>query len=378
LEVVLPLKVRANPAVAVQADTIIDFGGQAQLTLQATQANVDYQLFCHSLADSEYARQPLPAGEVLSVAVPDAEAVQVRQPARSSTWHDPAGYAPMGEPQSGNGGDLTFRLPALTDDSLIVVRARKTHQANQAVPSAVQLAAAALILVRPNPAPPLHLQVQMAGAATRGDVQFLAGQPGVFYQIRRAPAGNEIGLPAYFHQRDRHDPAINKGLGQLAVEVDWVVTRASPAEPVIAELAAIPPEPPSVATGPLPLDTPLAIQAIKAQTRVTALIATPVHLPSGPEAAPDKTEVAAGASTGIRIVASRTNEWYQLLLDGQPVGEEVKGSGQNRLLPTGPLTADSHFVLRITQRDTALVVERFVELPVIKVTPPVDQGQVGA
>jgi hypothetical protein len=41
------------------------------------------------------------------------------------------------------------------------------------------------------------------------------------------------------------------------------------------------------------------------------------------------------------------------------------------------LTADSDFVLRITQRDAALVVERFVELPVIMVTPPVDQGQAG-
>ena len=89
-----------------------------------------------------------------------------------------------------------------------------------------------------------------------------------------------------------------------------------------------------------------------------------VQIPSAPEVALEQPIVDYGAKARVRIKASRSKEWYQLLLDGSPLGDAVKGTGRDRLLDTGPVTQDTTFVLLISQPDEALTVERRLKLTV--------------
>ncbi|MEZ4731466.1 MAG: hypothetical protein R3E79_30480 [Caldilineaceae bacterium] len=381
----LPVKVRANPdlAVTVEPTPIVDFQGQATLLLSATQRSARYQLFQRALRDRDFIHQPAPDKAVMRVSVSDAAPVQVANPASDAIWNG-VGYTAVGEPQAGSDGELRFPLPALTTDALLLVGVEKAHlaQAAQAeqparqVASRLQLTQAALVLVRPDPAPPLRLQVWLTDAGTTGELLVTDGQPGVFYAFRLAPDGAELGLPAYFHQRDDQDNQVNKGLEQLALEVDLVVAR-DPAEPLAGDdLAQKPPAPPLVMTGPLPVGASLQVRATKAQTGVSTLLNTPYQLPSGPEVTLAEAVVDFGGKTSIRMKSSagkgsrskgsrsksnRTEEFYQLFLDGNPLGDPV---GRERLLETPPLTQDAIFDLVITPDDPTVMI-RVLRLPVL-------------
>src|SRR5690606_20985931 len=99
----------------------------------------------------------------------------------------------------------------VTEDTLLLVQASKQHQVGplgtgaEALPSAVPLAGALAVLVRPDPAVALRLEAAMAGDATTGAVEVQGGQPGVRYELRLEGAAEPIGRPAYFHQRDDED-----------------------------------------------------------------------------------------------------------------------------------------------------------------------------
>jgi hypothetical protein len=54
----------------------------------------------------------------------------------------------------------------------------------------------------------------------------------VFYHFRPSSGGDELPLPAYFHQRDEHDVTQAKGVDQLGVEIDLVL--AADPEPPLA------------------------------------------------------------------------------------------------------------------------------------------------
>ncbi len=77
-------------------------------------------------------------------------------------------------------------------------------------------------------------------------------------------------LPAYFHQRDAGDDRVNKGVGQLNLEVDFVIAPTlSPAQvQAFPSLAEVPLEPPLLETGELPTGTTLYVRAVKAQTGI--------------------------------------------------------------------------------------------------------------
>ena len=168
-------------------------------------------------------------------------------------------------PQPGTGGTLACTTPALTHDNLLIVQAYKEYQAAPVVSSAIQLEQAALILVRPNPAPALRL-VPVESAATRGALQVFGGQPGVFYYFRREPERAELGLPVYFHKKDETDQTVNKGLDQLMIDVDFVVA------------AEEPPAAPILETGVLPEGTICSVLAVKAQTGVEVELAQSISL----------------------------------------------------------------------------------------------------
>ncbi|MFN8459462.1 MAG: hypothetical protein U0401_33230 [Anaerolineae bacterium] len=371
LDTILPLRVRANSALplSVEPSTIIDFNQPATIKLANTQPSVTYQLYLRAIPDRDFIHQPIADATVIKVKVAGEPDVQVLKPARDEVWLPPEGYVQWGEAQVGTGGDLLLILPALTHDSLIIVQAHKIHrvsaepQLEQTLPSAVQLEQAAMILVRPNPAPPLRLKVFVAAGQTNGALYVFDGQPGVFYYFRRQPDGADLGLPAYFHQRDDQDARVNKGLGQLTIGVDYVLARSLPAGSLT--LAETPPQPPLLETGPLPVDTPLHVRAVKAQTRVAVPLAYTPQIPSGPEIGPEEAVLAYGAKTKIRIKASRAKEWYQLWLNGTPLGDPVKGTGQSRLLDTPELNEDTTFELLIGQSDEPIQVERVLPIPVL-------------
>jgi hypothetical protein len=207
--------------------------------------------------------------------------------------------------------------------------------------------------------------VGIEGGTTNGELLVLDGQPGVFYYLRNSEAGDNLGLPAYFHKRDALDERLNKGLEQLAVEVDFVVVRPLPSAPADSNLAQLPPAPPLLATGPLATGTPLHIQAVKAQTRVSTPLRNTLEIPPGPEIQPEQSVVDYGAKTRIRIKASQSQELYQLFQEEEPLADPVKGTGKDRLIETGELRQDTTFTLRVTQPDAPIVVERLLSLVVM-------------
>ncbi len=373
LEAILPLKVRANPAlpVSVEPSPIIDFNQPATIKIANTQRSATYQLYLRFIPDRDFVHQTIPDAEVIKVTVEGEPDVQVRQPVRDAIWIAPAGYVKWGEAQPGTGSELLLTTDALTDDSLIIVQAEKTHQVSpdpqtaQTISSSVQLEQAAAVLVRPNPAPPLRVKVLVAEGKTNGALYVFDGQPGIFYHFRRGPEGDDLGLPAYFHQRDDQDERMNKGLDQLTIGVDFVIARPWSPAAASANLAEVPPEPPLLETGPLPVDTTLHIRAVKAQTRVATPLNYTPQIPAGPEVGPEEAVVAYGAKTKIRIKASRAREWYQLLLNGSPLSDPVKGTGQDRLLDTGELNENTTFELLIRQPDEPIIMERVLPISVL-------------
>ena len=106
LKVVLPLKVRANPAlpVTVKPASIIDFKQAATLTLANTQQSAKYQVFMRTIPDRDFVHTAASAGAVLKVPVENAPDVQIRAPSLGPVWATPDGYTAIGDFQPGNGG----------------------------------------------------------------------------------------------------------------------------------------------------------------------------------------------------------------------------------------------------------------------------------
>lgn len=93
LDVVLPLKVRANPDLQISLNPgVVDFGKATQLTIDATQAEVIYRVYHRPLRDREVIHlpppnPPEPDPEVIEVRVPNQQRpVRVRQPALPLVW----------------------------------------------------------------------------------------------------------------------------------------------------------------------------------------------------------------------------------------------------------------------------------------------------
>lgn len=277
LDVVLPLKVRANSAVQVTVESpIVDFNQQATIAIANTQRSVRYQVYLRKILDRDFVRTPTAAAEVVKVSVAGKPEVQVRKPQRGDIWATPTGYSAVGESQPGSGGALRFPVRDLTDDSIVIVQARKEHQATLVVPSAVQLEQATVILVRPNPAPALKLQA----LPPVGTMQASGGQPGVFYSFRLDPNGQDIAAPVYFHKRDDDDQGINKGIAQLAIEIDFVIARDwSPEKTTTSSgLVQTPPELPVFEANSLDSGTVLHVRAVKAQTGVSVELTQTVRV----------------------------------------------------------------------------------------------------
>ena len=120
-----------------------------------------------------------------------------------------------------------------------------------------------------------------AGAGT--PVEVSGGQPGVFYYFRKTTDGAEFPLPAYFHQRDIWNTQQNKGIGQIEVAIDFVITDSptnSSADNV--NLAATYPPAPVVDMAEVAVNSALFVRAIKAQTGVKVEMAATVTVTAMP------------------------------------------------------------------------------------------------
>lgn len=248
LNAVLPLAVRADPGRTVTLPAPqVDYGAGAKVVVGAAQASARYQLVARALRDSDFLRED--AG---GIALPGMPALWVARPPVPTPDLQARGAAAPGA-----GADLALPIDALQEDCLVAVQALKSHTAPHGAPigSSVQLLAFAVILVRPGTAAdfPLHLRRKdgaAAGAGLKKDVTYLVenGQPGVYYHVRRAGSDQDLGVPVYFHKA-------GKGIGGLALEIDFAVAAALPSPPAEWDC------PVDLAAG-----AKLSIRAVKAQT----------------------------------------------------------------------------------------------------------------
>ena len=261
LDSVLPLMVRANPALKVSVP-LVNYNQSASIQLADTQALVTYQLFSRAILDKEYRHV---GNADWGQALPVTGCSYARIPRPSSLT---AGLTATGLSQTSNGGSLDLNTADLVSDTLLVVQATKSHktQAGKTFTSTVQLNQPAIALVYPNDNPSLGLAAIPTKA---GYYHVLNGQPGVFYAF--SVGGTQLGSPVYIHKRDETDPTQNMGVSQLVMEVDFAIPPDHPANlqppPNLAEL---PPETPEWDSGirgiPIAYDAILSVLATKAQT----------------------------------------------------------------------------------------------------------------
>ena len=377
LQARLYIKVMADPrrAVAAVAPQVVDHGQGSALCITDSQASAQYRAWAAPIADADFVRGAAAGPTDIVVPVAEQADVRVRPPPSSPDWPLPAAYQPQGDaPLPGNGGELLLPLPALSEDTVLVVQAIKAHRidagaaASPTIASALRLSQAVVILVRPDPARALVLRVDMLDGRTGGTLQVRGGAPGVYYRFQPLPTGEPWPLPAYFHQRDPGDPAQNKGIGQLGVEIDLSIPSFAPATPAQGDddRARRFPLPPLLDITPLPSGSPLALLARKAQTAVTAPMAQQALIAPVPAIGAEASVVDRGAATRILILASDRQDRYQLSADGEPVQAAVAGDGGDLAFSTERLFADARFELVVTRpADAGVPVERVVSVPVL-------------
>ncbi len=364
LEALLPVKVRADPTVAVTAlAAVIDHGKAAAIRVATTQVSATYQAYVHIVRDREFILTNPPASSV-AIKLRDGHLVAIQRPPRADVWSDIAGFVPVGAPVAGTGEAIDLALGTLTADTLVIVRAAKTHTITDAAPttSAVQALKAVAVLVRPDPAPKLALQVVMNGPQTTGTITVIGGQPGVYYQLRATPTGPDLGLPAYVHQRDDSDPGRNKGIDALAIEVDLAVL-LSPAA-AVAEPARQRPPWPVVDTMPLPVGTPISVVATRAMTRLQTALTATARIDAVPAIANERVGVDAGQPARIHIQPSNIAEHYRLLLEGDEIAAHA-GDGATQVLVSHAVDSDTIFIVDVAPIvDPGIAVHRLVPVNV--------------
>ncbi len=375
LQARLFLKVMPDPALAVTAaPPIADYARTAAITIAASQRSAQYRVHLRAIADADFVRDGAGGTDRVVVEVAGKDPVQVRKPAPSDGWALPDGYRPLGDtPLPGTGGDLVVPLPALTADSIVIVQTLKAHRVvdddprSATIVSSLRLDAAAVVLVRPDPARALTLRLALADGRTGDTMRVEGGEPGVCYAFRSEPAGKPVPLQAFFHQHDAADASQNKGTGQLAVEVDYSIAAYADDLPSAADddRAHRFPLPPRLDIAPLAADTRLSVRAWKAQTAVEAALEREALVAAVPAMRADPDVVDHGATARILIAASQAQDLYRLGRPGLPPGDALPGDGGDLAIETDAVIADAVFEVVVTRpADPGVGVERVVQLAV--------------
>jgi len=288
--------------------------------------------------------------------------VQVSKPDLTIKEAIIAGYRQTGTERAGAGAEIALTTDLLQDDSLIIVQALKSHFAHdvndptKVIESKVIVKQAAAVLVRPNPAPQLALTVEMEGDKTTNRLLVENGQTGIFYYFRVQPDGDVISLPAYFHKMDDSNPALSKGVDQLKLGVDFVVTRTEPGNANVGAPS------PSLVINPIEAGSELFLHAMKAQTRVAISLAKSALIESLPDIHLEKTEVESGELTQIKIIASHIGDKYRPFWDGELQRSWKNGNGNDITFNTPPITADMGIEMFVMRDDDSIAVTWVVKL----------------
>jgi hypothetical protein len=235
LTAILPLRVRANPAVPLRIETpVLAVGATANVRIGTasgeggSQASVSYQLHTRPIDNSEWRFAP-PADPSAVLTVPDGDRkilLQSLRPDNPKTWSE-FRAAPTSGP--GNGATVELALVADFGDGYVTALARKQHRLSpisspdqDTYPSELPLRQVAAVLVRPEA--DRHLVLRQR-PNERNVWRLLGGQPGVSYTICRAGAKQPampLAMPLHTHHR-QDSPGGVRGIESLRVDVDFVV-----------------------------------------------------------------------------------------------------------------------------------------------------------
>ncbi|MEZ4453500.1 MAG: hypothetical protein R3B09_28830 [Nannocystaceae bacterium] len=334
LDVALPVAVRADRSrpTSLLPGPRAAFGSAPRVVIDASQTSVRYRAYARRVDERErvFVGDPSPPGDRLRVDV-DAEGrppVEVVRPPLAAGWAPPPGFVAAGDPIAGTGGALELPLPEAREDQIVLVCAGKEHGADGG--SAVELAAALLLLVRPDAAPALTFAVEGAGADGGATVELLGGEVGVYYQLLGA-GDLPIGAPVYVHGPPR-------GLGELRLEVDLAIAGVAP---------------PRALGAPIAVGDALRVRATRALTGLVQDLDGALEVPPLPAIRLGAPTIAAGERASIEV-ASVVGERYRLLRGDAPVGDAVDGTGQALALLTPPLAASEVVVVEVTRADARL------------------------
>ncbi len=212
----LPLLVQANPDTflsAIPSPPIVDWNQEGIIQINSPQNNVFYQAFLHELNADDFYFLENSEKILIKIAVPGFADVQFVSPQWKNIWDNlPENYTEAGYAKADN-GKVELHLPSLTADSLIIVKAEKTHAGGEKT-SSIQLKQSAVFLVRPSVQRPLlHLLIKDSKPYA---IKVSNGQTGIFYHFSlQSDNKKEICLPAYFHDK-------KEGLGKLRIGGDFV------------------------------------------------------------------------------------------------------------------------------------------------------------
>jgi hypothetical protein len=156
-------------------------------------------------------------------------------------------YLELGEPVKGNGKTIHLPVNNCREDLVLKVIATKIKSRQQ-----VELPASIVVPVHPDPEKEIEVVTKDVKAGENAIIKVHQTQKGIIYQLQN---GNDqdVGLPQYHHK--------NYGIGKARLEVEFVVDLF---ENDFVELH----------TGPLTETTSFKVVAIKATTKLTALVGT--------------------------------------------------------------------------------------------------------
>ena len=383
----LPLKVEANPALALGLveGPVAEFGAVHQLKIDNSQSSASYQVFARALRDADYeGRYPINIGKPKN---PPQINPALLADFADSPGAEMAGFEAITEAAQGTDGELTLALPAAEYDRILLVRAVKQHARENAsaIPSSVRLRSPLALLVRPNPAQPLQLLARLNTAGKVQSVSVLDGEPGVYYYLK-PEAGTEFKKAAYMHQRNPLDPTQNQGIGTsasdgspgtqgLAIGIDFAIARDPEAwetRPAISD----PPLTPSINTSKgLTADSSLLVRAVRAQTKLGAEMQQSAAIPAIAAISADASEIPAGERARIVATASNPDDRYELWRFGgdQPERRARNGNDADLVFNSDPIDRDTLLLMRVTRKaPQGLSVIRELHIPITVIAAAAD------
>ena len=344
LDTVLPLRVRADPAVAAAVEPLtVDFAGPAVVQLHTSQPGTSYRVWCRAVQDAEFWFAP--DGPAATLAHPgDTRPVQVRWAPPVPAWNLPAGFEPAGPAMAGTGDALALQAGGFEAAALLLVQATRQHHAravaaggaggdDSLVASNVLLDQALLVLARPDANRVLQVQAVDTGDPALGRLVFTGGAPGVVYGL---VIDDRVDPPQlHFHQRDPADPLQNRGIGQLRVALDLsVVGAGADAGTAPALTAPMPPQLTLTDLGDPAGDVRFALSARVALSGAQTMLQRALAWRSAPQVLTEPAVPAVGEAFVVIVPDSAADLLHSLFDGDQLLAGPQPGNG-------GPLKLDA-------------------------------------